>query len=723
VSAQGPDQQEAEGQVFISYRRRGGGAVALLVRDGLKARGYRVFIDIDGLGSGPFGPALRGQIDASSDVVVVLAPGSLDRCGEPGDWLREEIARAIATGKKVVPVMTPDFEWPHQELPDDIVGLPDYNGVPLRHEYFDASIDRLAELLTARPQPIVQAAWVRQLQDVKDAAAGLLLPPEVLQETAALVGQAGPAEADPLLPLMRAVRCLERMAGLLCANAFGDRREGQPVSERLAQLRAAGVVPEEVADDMGMIVRFGALAIRSTRDQPAASSVGHALLALADVLRWFGRTAPSAAGTAHGGSEETAQTPAEPAEDETVERIYRNRVVSVAESTQWRGEAPESELDGFREALGVPPERARAIEQEALEDMGLAPAPEGVAAEYRSLYERLIADGSLDDDDRAVLARRARSRALSDAQARRLGVEAGVACAGRLLDAGKRELAQSVLAVVLEEDPDCPEARSLSLEVSRAAGQARATDRTAGPAGQAARQPAGTVSQASACPGLEWAEVAAGPFRSGCPEHFIRHVEGSYSVDATIFRKYPDVEAVVQAFAISRTPITNDQYHAFVRAARHRYPAGWHGTVPPYARGGEGHPVTGVTFEDALAFCRWAGVRLPTEKEWEKAARGQDGRIYPWGNEFAPGLCNTAEGRAGSTTPVDRYPNGASPYGALDMVGNVWEWVEGGARGLKGTRGASWQSTGEIYGATFFTVSRDGEDQDTDLGFRVARDM
>jgi formylglycine-generating enzyme required for sulfatase activity len=134
-------------------------------------------------------------------------------------------------------------------------------------------------------------------------------------------------------------------------------------------------------------------------------------------------------------------------------------------------------------------------------------------------------------------------------------------------------------------------------------------------------------------------------------------------------------------FYIGKYPVTNSQYQAFVRATGHGAPNHWEeGRIPS---GKSNHPVASVSWKDALAFCAWLAqesgqpVRLPTEAQWEKAARGTDGRIYPWGDDPPDeNLCNF-NNNVGDTTPIGRYsPQGDSPYGCADMAGNVWEWCQ-----------------------------------------------
>jgi formylglycine-generating enzyme required for sulfatase activity len=142
----------------------------------------------------------------------------------------------------------------------------------------------------------------------------------------------------------------------------------------------------------------------------------------------------------------------------------------------------------------------------------------------------------------------------------------------------------------------------------------------------------------------------------------------------------PERRVVLEAFLIDPAPVTNRQYVRFVQETGHPAPTGLPGDAPiwPGERPTDDlldHPVVRVSRIDARAYADWAGVRLPTAAEWEHAARGDDGRRYPWGDVFDPDLCHW---RATSTAPVGAYPRGASPFGVLDMAGNVDEWCDDG---------------------------------------------
>jgi formylglycine-generating enzyme required for sulfatase activity len=132
----------------------------------------------------------------------------------------------------------------------------------------------------------------------------------------------------------------------------------------------------------------------------------------------------------------------------------------------------------------------------------------------------------------------------------------------------------------------------------------------------------------------------------------------------------------VDAFYIDKYPVTNAEYAKFVEATDHPPPPNWEETGGIYPPDMAGHPVVFVNWFDAQDYAAWAGKRLLTEAEWEKAARGTDGRVYPWGDGFDKVMCNASEAGFGGTTPVGKYsPYGDSPYKVCDMAGNVWEWT------------------------------------------------
>jgi formylglycine-generating enzyme required for sulfatase activity len=132
-------------------------------------------------------------------------------------------------------------------------------------------------------------------------------------------------------------------------------------------------------------------------------------------------------------------------------------------------------------------------------------------------------------------------------------------------------------------------------------------------------------------------------------------------------------------YYLAKTPVTNAQYAAFVQATQRPPPSHWENDRPP--KGKENHPVVRVSWYDAVAYCDWLSrltgkpYRLPSEAEWEKAARGDEANLYPWGDRWDAKRCNSKESEIEDTTPVGAYPQGSSPYGLLDMAGNVWEWT------------------------------------------------
>ena len=133
----------------------------------------------------------------------------------------------------------------------------------------------------------------------------------------------------------------------------------------------------------------------------------------------------------------------------------------------------------------------------------------------------------------------------------------------------------------------------------------------------------------------------------------------------------PVHEVELDAFYIDKHPVTNAQYMAFV-AATGAFPPTFI-EIEPYNQPQQ--PVVSVPWSLARDYCMWAGMQLPTEAQWEKAAGGTDGRFYPWGNDPPNAIRANFNFQVGSPSPVGSHPDGASPYGAHDMAGNVWEWV------------------------------------------------
>jgi formylglycine-generating enzyme required for sulfatase activity len=224
-------------------------------------------------------------------------------------------------------------------------------------------------------------------------------------------------------------------------------------------------------------------------------------------------------------------------------------------------------------------------------------------------------------------------------------------------------------------------------------------------------------------------EIPAGPFIMGSSE---AEREAGYELDETAYghnttrlgRWYdgelPPSKADTGRYVITQTPITNRQYAAFIVATGHPAPDvdpqtwaayglnhsydetrrfAWTDGHPPAGR--DDHPVVLVSYADALAYADWLSKltgqtwRLPTEAEWEKAARGTDGRRFPWGNFWNPKVLNSADLGPYDTMPVGSFPKGASPFGLLDAAGQVFEWTSSpGGPGRWIVKGGSWDDKG-----------------------------
>jgi formylglycine-generating enzyme required for sulfatase activity len=171
-------------------------------------------------------------------------------------------------------------------------------------------------------------------------------------------------------------------------------------------------------------------------------------------------------------------------------------------------------------------------------------------------------------------------------------------------------------------------------------------------------------------------QVPAGEFMMGCNEQVDKDCDAN---------EKPYHKVYLDAYYIDKYDVTQGEYNQCVSAGRCKANNKYDGFT------GDRQPVVGVTWDYAKTYCEWAGKRLPTEAEWEKAARGTDGRVYPWGNSIDTTHANYAS-NVGKTTDVGSYPSGASPYGVMDMAGNVWNWVADWSES-----GIGWLTGGNYY--------------------------
>jgi formylglycine-generating enzyme required for sulfatase activity len=190
--------------------------------------------------------------------------------------------------------------------------------------------------------------------------------------------------------------------------------------------------------------------------------------------------------------------------------------------------------------------------------------------------------------------------------------------------------------------------------------------------------------------------IPAGTFLMGTAASEIQRLASAYGYDpAWMDGELPQRQVFLPAYAIQRYPVTHHDFAIFCGDTGYPPRIDWPGGTPPHHL--LDHPVNWVNQADAEAYAAWIGLRLPTEAEWEKAARGPDGRTFPWGDAFDPLACqwNSDPLHDGpGTAPVTAHPLGASPYRVMDMVGNVGEWCADGPGPFSAfVKGGAWISS------------------------------
>ena len=203
----------------------------------------------------------------------------------------------------------------------------------------------------------------------------------------------------------------------------------------------------------------------------------------------------------------------------------------------------------------------------------------------------------------------------------------------------------------------------------------------------------------------------------------------------------PEHKRVLPDFFFDTYEVTNKEYMEFVMATKHRIPDHWKANNGEIPSNKEEHPVTYVNWFDSEAYCKWRGKRLPTEAEWEKAARGPDGRTFPWGNQFEKNKANTPQYGHNDTMPVGSFVDGQSFYGVHDLAGNVFEWTSDWYKAYPGSnhpdpnqgeryrvvRGGSWYDCTYykcgISAPTYNRIFFNSFTQNNNFGIRCMKDV
>ena len=230
--------------------------------------------------------------------------------------------------------------------------------------------------------------------------------------------------------------------------------------------------------------------------------------------------------------------------------------------------------------------------------------------------------------------------------------------------------------------------------------------------------------------------IPTGEFRFGSSTREIGEVMVEFGSNNLLYREInPKPWVFLDSFYIDRYEVTNRQYKRFLESTDQSPPLHWvSGTYP---KGEDNYPAVYVSWDNARRYAEWIGKRLPTEQEWEKAARGSSGFRWPWGDRFFENYCNVKESGYAKALPVGSFLSGANEFGVMDLAGNVWEWVNADLGPYPGyeedlfyfptvlrkvMRGGSFKVTGD-YARGAFRGDGAYDQIYNNVGFRCARDV
>jgi len=737
-----------EKTVFISYRRTDV-YTALAVYENLKNQGYDVFFDYRSISSGDFEQIITSNIRARAHFLLILTPTALDRCNEPGDWLRREIELAMDEKRNVVPLFFKGFrfgssspsgisKWLRFGKPEVLTGklgqLTRYNGLNVHEDYFDEAMARLQTEYLSKPLDTVLHPVSTQVRKVvkeeQDAADEALKQKEDAKKPEKTVDEKSVEKNESPKPITlefeknevgRPDESLDPVS-MVARNVV---KEEQGAADEALKQREVVKEPVKKVEEKPTKKKELPSPVPSKPEKKKVSS-----LTTMETVPWrkLGGIAGVLAVIAlciWGGT-----------------RLYGNlanndpQLTQISQATMTTTQTPEPMSTNTPPANVTSSPTSSCYGLSFIKDVTI---PDGTTMQASQVFTktwRVSNTGSCSWD---------------------IGSEF-VFYSGDSMG-GATHIISSPVAV--GEDYEV----SIEMIAPTKTGKVSGFWRFSTKSGQFIGEPVyvqivvqdttnlDVGSTMTGKDGMTLLYVPAGEFTMGSDAEIgvnecLEEVSPSDSdyCENTIYawlNEEPPHVVNLDAFWIDQIEVTNAMYAMCVSSGECDPPSSKKSpSRDSYYSNSQfdDYPIIYVSWDNARAYCSWVGRRLPTEAEWEKAARGIDERIYPWGNEFPnENLTNTLK-YVGDTTEVGSYPLGASPYGALDMAGNVWEWVNdwysedyysgspsfnplGPVTGTdRVMRGGSWSNVGHFVRSSLRYKGYSPDTKLSIIGFRCAMD-